>query len=89
MSFVPCNRHLLLKVMKDPEQKSTVLVPDEYKPQMAAHSGYKVVSVAADCSIDVSPEDVVIVDNSMVKQIKFDHNVYNVVLENYVLGSVK
>ena len=89
MNFVPCNRHLLLKILKDTDQKSAVLVPEEYKPQMEAHSGYRVVKVAADCSIDVNSDDIVIVENSMVKQIKFNQNIYNVVLENYVLGFVK
>ena len=89
MIFVPSNRHLLLENVEESAQEtSAVLVPDDYKPQIEEYKAYRVITKAPDCTINAATDDIVVVENSMVKQIKFKQNVYNVVLENYILGSL-
>ena len=91
MEFYPCNRHLFIRGIEDEEEAKedappVVLVPDTYKVQVEEHGAYEVLGMSADCTIDMCCGDIALVDNSMVKEIKFKGKIYTVVLENYVFG---
>lgn len=89
MSFYPCNRHLLVeKINSDMEEApSTVLLPEDYKPKNEAYCAYRLVADSEDCSLDVELGDVLIAEQSMVKEIKHGGTNYLLVQENYVLGT--
>jgi len=94
MNFYPCNRHLLVEQVESEKAEKedlgpVVLVPDTYKVQIEEYGAYFVLGVSDDCSIDPCVGDIVLVDNSMVKQIKFKEEIYTVVLENYIFGYVE
>ena len=53
MPFKPYNRHILLQeidIKEEPEARSTILVPDDYKVKSKPHGVYKVLKVADDCA---------------------------------------
>ena len=89
----PLNRHVLLNpVEKQEEQnKSTILVPDDYVQVKSPYETYSVISVARDCE-KVSSSDVgrhVVVNNSMVEEVKVHGETHYLLLENYVYGVIQ
>ena len=97
MIFHPRNRHLLVELLpEEEEQESAVLLPDNYKPKTEQYVPVKVIDQAPDCKIDndIYPGphaegNIVIVENSMLNEIKYGDKTFHIVLENYVLGVVK
>ena len=92
MNFKPLNRHVLLHpVEKEKEEnKSTILVPDDYVQVKSPYETYSVLDMARDCE-KVSNSDIgkhVVVNNSMVEEIKVNGETYYLLLENYVYGVV-
>ena len=87
--FKPCNRHLALQPIEEEEKKeNTILVPDDYKVKVSPHALYRVCDVAKDCkSFDDSVIDKnVLVNNSMIEEIKVNGEIHYLLLENYVYG---
>jgi len=92
MSFKPVNRHLKLQPTEIPaekESKSTILVPDDYKPQTSPYEVYKLIDRASDCTLKVEIGDYVVVDSSMVNLLEINRNKFYLVLENYVFATSK
>jgi len=89
MNFYPSNRHLLVqKTETESEQKTApaVLLPDDYKPKTDIYGVYKLVLDAPDCSLDAELGDLLVVEQSMLKEVKYKGENYLLVQENYVLG---
>ena len=88
MNFHPCNRHLLLRSARENTEKEepTVLLPEDYEHPKEEFGSYVVIGAASDCSIDVRSGDVVLVENTMVKELLFEGETYVIILENYVFG---
>ena len=92
MNFKPCNRYLLLRELPkelEPE-KSTILVPDDYKVKENPYGVYEVVEMAPDCTkVPVrtgGSRTKVLVSNSMVEEVSVNGLNMCLVLENYVYG---
>ena len=87
--MIPFNRYILIEPIEEESEKSqtTVLVPDEYR-QKSKHIKAKILGKAFDCKIDVSSDDIVVVDGPMVEELKVGGKTYNLVLENYVFGRI-
>ena len=91
--FKPCNRHLLLEKVEEvvEEKKSTILVPDNYSVPKSRYGLCKVLAVARDCdkfnNTDVNKT--VLVNNSMIEEIKVEDTVYYLMLENHAYGLFK
>ncbi len=90
----PVNRHLLIiPHIKKNETATGVLLPDDFHPEEERYIEATVVDVAADCgpqfkflrhgSIDNKK---IIVDGTMIEEIKLKDKTHHMVLENYVLG---
>ena len=92
MSFKPLNRHILLHpVEKEEENKSTILVPDEYVKVKSPYETYSVVDVARDCE-KITNGDIghqIVVNNSMMEELKVHGETYYLLLENYVYGVIR
>ena len=91
MTLDPRNRHLLVKPIEEEEEKeekpvSGVLLPDSYKPQQSPYVAAKVIELAPDCSINCEPDNIIIIERSMLNEVNFGEEVFYLVLENYVLG---
>ena len=90
----PVNRHLLIipHVQKN-ETNSGVLLPEDYNPEENQYVEATVIDIAPDCdkqfrhlkygTIDNSK---IVVDRSMVQEVKLKDKTHYIILENYVVG---
>ena len=93
MTFKPLNRHTLLHPIEkvEKENKSTILVPNDYIQVKSPYETYVVADIARDCE-KVNDDDIgqqVVVNNSMVEEIKVHGETYYLLLENYVYGVIR
>ena len=88
MNFYPCNRHLLVVPLDSPpdEESPTVLLPEGYTTPKDEFVAYMVAATAPDTSLNTYPGDIVVVEDHMVREIKFEGETHRIVLENYVCG---
>jgi len=92
MTFKPVNRNLKLQPVELPgpeEVTSTILVPDDYKPQTSPYEVYRLLAKASDCTSEVETGDYVVVDTSMVNLLDINGKKFYLVLENYVYATFK
>jgi co-chaperonin GroES (HSP10) len=91
----PINRHLLIipHKKKKTQNKSTVLLPDDYSAKEERYILATVVDIASDCNtkfrqlhLDASKDCNVIVEKSMIQEIETRDKTYYLILENYVMG---
>ena len=87
--FKPVNRYLLIKQIGiEDKEESLIVLPDDYKPEEERYVMVEVLAVSEDARFKVSTGDKLIVDRSMVEQIKIEGTNYDVVLDNYVIGII-
>ena len=89
MFLDPRNRHLSVELLPEKEEskpESGVLLPDSYKPVESRYEAVRVIEVAADCSVDCKPGEVVVIEKSMINEMNFNGETFYLVLENYVMG---
>ena len=86
-NFDPLNRHLLIS-RKEVEEKSdsTFVLPDDYQKPTDPYEVVKVLSKAIDCTIEVEPDDHVVVERSQVQTVSFEGQEFHIVLQNHVYG---
>jgi len=91
MLLDPRNRHLLVEVLPEGEEKekSAVLLPDNYRPSKSPHVAVRLLERAPDCSIQCSHGSVLVVEGSMLNEITYSDHTFHLVLENYVLGVIE
>ncbi len=85
----PLNRHLLVSSVEEPEKEkaqSAFVLPDDYKKEKPKYSIMQVSDKAEDCSVKVELLDHVVVETSMVQEIKVGNTTCCLILENYVYG---
>jgi len=90
----PANRHLLIvpHVQKN-ETNTGVLLPDDYKQEEARYIEASVVDVADDCDKQFKhlklgnvQSNKVVIDRTMVEEVKLKDKTHFLILENYVVG---
>jgi co-chaperonin GroES (HSP10) len=85
MEITPLNRFILIEPVPEKEEdRSTVLVPDSYMPK-SLYGQAHVLSRSKDCKILVDTGDQVVVDNSMIQEIKVGEETKYLILENHIL----
>jgi len=85
--FKPVNRHILIDLdQRSGEQKSLIVLPEDYKPEQQKHSVVQVVNNSDDVKFDLPIGTKIVVDSSMIEEIVVNNTTYNVILENYVVG---
>ena len=92
MILEPRNRHILVipeEAEPDQQEERTVLLPDNYRSPQSPYVAVRVVSAAPDVSQLIISGDVLIVERSMLKEVSFNGSIYNLVLENYILGTLQ
>jgi len=91
MILDPRNRHLLVELLpeEDEQEKSAVLLPDNYRSVKSQHVAVRLLEKAPDCKIQCSHGSVLIIENSMISEIRHGEHTFHLVLENYVLGVIE
>ena len=85
--FKPVNRHILINLDdRSDEQKSLIMLPDDYKPEQQKHSVVQVLNKSDDVKFDLVVGSKIVVDSSMIEEIVINNTIYYVILENYVVG---
>lgn len=90
----PTNRHLaIVPHFKDNKNDTGVLLPEDYSPEQNKYVEATVVDVADDCSKQFEQlrygtltEKKIVVDASMIEEVKIADKKTFIVLENYVVG---
>ena len=84
--LVPYNRHLLVEPVQEEKGEAIVLIPDSSvtKP---TYSLVKLAAVSPDCEkFNSDVGSTLLVNTSMIEEIKVSDKVYHLILENYVVG---
>ena len=85
--FKPVNRHILIDLdQRTDEQKSLIVLPEDYQPEQQKHSVVRVVEKSDDVKFNLIVGSKIVVDSSMIEEIVINNTTYNVILENYVVG---
>lgn len=96
--LVPVNRHLLIVPhFEEREKEMGVILPDDYKEEKERYIRATVVDVSADCKKTLQPlkhgtvqdKKEVIVDRTMIEEVKTKKRTYHMILENYVVGIIR
>ena len=83
----PLNRHILIDLdQRTDEQKSLIVLPEDYKPEQERHLVVQVINKSEDVKLDLWTGSKIVVDSSMIEEIVVNNTTYNVILENYVVG---
>ena len=91
MYLHPFNRHLLIDLVVEVESENDscmVLLPEEYQKKLDKFAVAEVVEISDDCSLNLMEGDFIVVDRSMVEELKLKEETFNLVLENYVYGRI-
>tara|TARA_E500000305_G_scaffold111285_1_gene122473 strand:- start:1506 stop:1787 length:282 start_codon:yes stop_codon:yes gene_type:complete len=91
MKFNPLNRHVLIRLLAiddEPAEEATILLPDGYKPKNNTYDVAVVIRAAPDCKIKLNTLDNVVVQSSMIEKIEFGGEQLQVILENYIMGTI-
>jgi len=88
--FEPVNRYLLVEMPKAPEEtvRPSIVLPDDYNTPQESHLAVSVLKAAQDVRFKLPSEAKVIVDRSMIEEINIGGTIYNVILDNYVVGII-
>ena len=65
------------------------VLPDEYQPPKSPYFIGKILAMACDCEISLDVGDTIVVERSIVQEIKADSETIYVVKENYVYGRLE
>lgn len=88
MNFKPYNRHILVELQEEEISKEDPLfvMPDDYRPPKQPYAVCEIVSLSEDCSINLNPGDIIVVDRTTLQEIKANLDTIYLVQENYVYG---
>jgi len=85
--FKPVNRHILVDLdQRTDEQKSLIVLPEDYQPEQQKHSVVRVLEKSDDVKFNLIVGSKIVVDSSMIEEIVVNNTTYNIILENYVVG---
>ena len=92
MKFEPHNRHLWIspkEEVKEDKESPLFVMPDEYQPPKSPYVIGEILAMACDCEISLDVGDTIVVERSVVQEIKADSETIYVVKENYVYGRLE
>ena len=88
MNVYPKNKHLLIELIEDEQDESTVLVPDDYRP-IKTHIMGKVLKVHDSVKEEISEGSVVVAESNMLREVDIGDQKHYLIQANYVLCEVK
>ena len=87
--FKPVNRYIAINLGHEKEEEKLVILPEDYKPQQERYVVANVLNSAEDVRFKIPRDSTIVVDASMIEEIKIGGTNYNVILDNYVLGIIE
>jgi hypothetical protein len=89
--FEPYNRYLWIEILEEQkeEKETSVLLPENYKPQESEFAVVKLKDGSPDCKRRWARGENLIVERRMIREIKLGDKSFHTILENYVLGVIK
>ena len=89
--FKPVNRYILIEHLRPDAEKeeSLIVLPEDYKPQQERFITVAVVGSSEDVRFDVPTAAKLVVDRTMIEEISIGGTIYNVILDNYVVGIIE
>jgi hypothetical protein len=89
--FKPVNRYILVSILEKNTAASDplIMLPADYQAPSSKHAEVKVIEAADDVRFTLLPGTQLLVDRSMMEEITIGGTIYNVILDNYVLGITK
>ena len=89
--FSPVNRYILIDIptRADSDIESLIVLPEDYKPEEERFIEVSAVASAADVRFSVPHLASLVVDRSMIEEISIGGTIYNVILDNYVVGMIE
>tara|TARA_R100000406_G_scaffold90917_1_gene78215 strand:+ start:274 stop:582 length:309 start_codon:yes stop_codon:yes gene_type:complete len=92
--FTPFNRHLVVDIIEDTEDKqdSLVVLPTDYKKPESPYAKAIVIEIASDSkfknSVNLRLNDTVLVERRMLNKVEINNYSFYLILENYVYGRI-
>ncbi len=90
--FEPFNRHLVVDVIDESQDKkpSSVVLPSDYQKPKSPYVKAIVLVVASDSKYyeQLSTNDTILLDRSMLNKIDINGYSFYLVLENYIYGRI-
>lgn len=88
--FNPVNRYILIEIpIKKTPPESLIVLPEDYKPEEERYLEVTVLQSAEDVRFKLLPWTKLVVDRSMIEEIKVGGSIYSVILDNYVVGKIE
>ncbi|MAH44422.1 hypothetical protein CMI37_01245 [Candidatus Pacearchaeota archaeon] len=88
--LTPVNRYILIEVPPKPDiSQSLIVLPEDYKPEEQKFVEVIGVKGALDARFDIATGSRLVVDRAMIEEITVGTTIYNVILDNYVVGMVE
>ena len=88
--FRPVNRYILVSMPTEQKQEeSLVILPDDYKPAESKFIEVIAEAAAQDVRFNLTKSDRMLIDRSMIEEISIGDTIYNVILDNYVVGIIE
>tara|TARA_R100000008_G_scaffold54998_1_gene33649 strand:- start:1712 stop:1984 length:273 start_codon:yes stop_codon:yes gene_type:complete len=88
--FTPVNRYVLVELPKAKEDsiESMIVLPDDYKPQKERYTQATMIASADDVRFTIPIGSKLVIDRSMIEEISVGGTIYNVILDNYIVGII-
>jgi len=85
--FKPVNRYIVFeKTPTTIENDSLIVLPDDYKPAEEKFIEVNSISSAEDVRFVIQHPSKLVIDASMIEEIRVGTTNYSVILDNYVVG---
>jgi len=88
--LTPVNRYIVVEVAPQPDpSQSLIVLPEDYKPEEQKFVEVMGIKGAQDARFEIHQGTRLVVDRSMIEEITIGTTIYNVILDNYVVGMVE
>ena len=88
--LTPVNRYIVVEVPTQPDpSQSLIVLPEDYKPEEQKFVEVIGLRGAPDTRFEIYQGSRLVVDRSMIEEITVGTTIYNVILDNYVVGMVE
>ena len=71
------------------KQETTIILPEDYRKPESPYIVCEVLGIASDCSIELDISNKIVIERSMLQEIKTAGETNYLVLENYVYGRLE
>ena len=85
--LIPVNRYVVIEhIESKTETEPLIVLPEDYLPPTEKFIEVVSIRSAEDVRFDISHPSKLVVDRSMIEQLSVGGTIYNVILDNYILG---